>query len=173
MGQPKLVPQNDPVEVDGLEEIFIESETVALPSEEVRVTLPRGLTFKEACVHYGLKATALRVRIKSGEISAEKIEGMNGPEWRIYPTQPQRNPAVTQTLPDSAPPDTMLFQLLQDMRKQLDSANHQLQAATYRNGYLESQLETKELQIKLLTDGQHKQGWWRQFCSWFVSSPTE
>ena len=43
----------------------------------------------------------------------------------------------------------------------------QLQGATYRNGYLESKLEDREQQIKLLTDSQHKGGWWAKFSSWF------
>lgn len=43
----------------------------------------------------------------------------------------------------------------------------QLQGATYRNGYLESKLEDREQQIRLLTDSQHKGGWWAKFSSWF------
>lgn len=168
MGQPKLVTQNDPVEVDGLEEFFIESETVTPQEQVVHATPPRGLTFKEACTFYGLKATALRVRIKSGEIAAEKIEGVNGPEWRIYPTAPKRAHAATPAAPVRDPSETMLLQLVQDMQNKLDSANHQLQAATYRNGYLESQLESKELQIKLLTDSQPKRTGWSRFWSWFT-----
>lgn len=44
---------------------------------------------------------------------------------------------------------------------------NQLQAASFRNGYLESQLENQREQIKLLTDSQHKGGWWARFSSWF------
>jgi hypothetical protein len=50
----------------------------------------------------------------------------------------------------------------------------QIQALTYRNGYLESQLSEREKDIierdermKLLTDSQHKPGWWAKFSSWF------
>jgi hypothetical protein len=53
----------------------------------------------------------------------------------------------------------------------------QLQALTYQNGFLESQLlerqrdiEKQDEQLKLLTDSQHnRQGWWTRFCSWFIS----
>ena len=48
-----------------------------------------------------------------------------------------------------------------------------LEVLTYRNGYLESQLREREndlserdQQIKLLTDSQHKPGWWAQFKKW-------
>lgn len=41
-----------------------------------------------------------------------------------------------------------------------------LEAASYRIGYLEAQLETERQQVKLLTDSQHKPGWWAQFKKW-------
>lgn len=41
-----------------------------------------------------------------------------------------------------------------------------LEAASYRIGYLEAQLETERQQIKLLTDSQHKSGWWTRFKKW-------
>jgi hypothetical protein len=42
-----------------------------------------------------------------------------------------------------------------------------LEGASYRIGYLESKLEEKNSQIKLLTDSQRKPGWWAKFSSWF------
>lgn len=48
-----------------------------------------------------------------------------------------------------------------------------LEVLTYRNGYLESQLREREndlserdQQIRLLTDSQHKPGWWARFKKW-------
>lgn len=48
-----------------------------------------------------------------------------------------------------------------------------VEALTYRNGYLESQLhererdiEERDQQIKLLTDSQHKPGWWARLKKW-------
>ncbi len=52
----------------------------------------------------------------------------------------------------------------------LKEKDAKLEALTMRTGYLEAQLETHKEQIKLLTDSQHKRGWWAQFCSWFVGS---
>ncbi len=168
MGQPELELPNDYLTVDGLEEIFVESEPAAQPLREGHETAARGLTFKEACDFFGLKATALRVRIKSGEISAEKVEGVNGPEWRIYPTQHPRHPFAQIATPLRGPEPDKLLMMVQDLQAKLDAANHQLQAASFRNGYLESQLQERVEDIKLLTDSQHKRGRWSRFWFWFT-----
>ena len=56
-----------------------------------------------------------------------------------------------------------------DLAKALLDMAHQLQHATYRNGWLESKLEElqkdieqRDQAIKLLTDSQHKTKWWHQ-----------
>jgi hypothetical protein len=172
MGQVEVQPQNEHLTVEGLEEIFVESETVAQPLRESNATLSRGLSFKEACEYYGLKATALRVRIKSGEIPAEKIQGMNGPEWRIYPAQPSRDPFAQITEPhrEVIEPNKLL-EIVQDLQSKLEAANQQLQAANFRNGYLEAQVESQQGQIKLLVDSQRNRGsWWSGFVSWLRGS---
>lgn len=171
MGQPEFEMTNSHLTVDGLEEIFIESETVAQPFREGDATLPRGLTFKEACDYFALKPTALRTRIKSGEITAEKTEGINGPEWRIYPAQPSRNPSGHFTQPLRGTEPDKLMEMIQDLQSKLDKANQQLQAASFRNGYLESQVDSHKEQIKLLVDSQHNNHpWWHRFGSWFKVS---
>lgn len=43
-----------------------------------------------------------------------------------------------------------------------------LEAASMRIGYLEARTENYESQIKLLTDSQHKRGWWARFGAWFL-----
>jgi excisionase family DNA binding protein len=45
-----------------------------------------------------------------------------------------------------------------------------LEAASYRIGYLESKLEERDLAIKLLIDSQHKPSWWSKFASWFLKA---
>lgn len=42
----------------------------------------------------------------------------------------------------------------------------ELEGATFRIGYLEAQLAEREQQIKLLTDSQHRPGWWARFKKW-------
>jgi hypothetical protein len=149
MGQPELKVTSNHLAVDGFDEIFMESEPVAEPLRDAITTPPIGLTFKEACEHFGLKATALRVRIKSGEVAAEKVEGANGPEWRIYPTQPLRNHSAGVAQPSQS---NKLLDIVQDLQAKLDRANQQLQAAGFRNGYLEAQSESHKEQMKLLPD---------------------
>lgn len=65
---------------------------------------------------------------------------------------------------DQGDPDHVVIDAL---LKQLANAQKELQAAVWRNGYLEAQLEAERQQVKLLTDSQHKPGWWTKFMSWF------
>jgi hypothetical protein len=51
----------------------------------------------------------------------------------------------------------------------IESQAHQLKAAGDVIMYLRAQIEEKETQVKLLTDNQHKRGWWARFSSWFVT----
>lgn len=53
----------------------------------------------------------------------------------------------------------------------LNDRDHKLEAASYRIGYLESQLEERDRAIKLLTDSQHQLSWWTKFKSWFMGAP--
>lgn len=50
----------------------------------------------------------------------------------------------------------------------VDSLLSKLESATYRIGYLEAQLESKEERIKLLTDSQNKPTHWQRFVRWFM-----
>ncbi len=74
--------------------------------------------------------------------------------------------------PDTIPgPDQEALELrikLQLAEQENATLKNLLQGATYRNGYLEAQLEAERNQVKLLTDGQHKKPWWHRFCSWFA-----
>jgi len=62
-----------------------------------------------------------------------------------------------------------LLEVIESERNYSRSLNERLEAANHRNGYLEAQAEGYQEQIKLLTDSQHKQGWWARFASWFVT----
>lgn len=167
----------DAATTNGMDDLF---ETVAQPLRDPSGTLSPGLTFKEACDYYKLKPTALRTRIKAGEIAAEKIEGLNGPEWRVYTAtvaQPLRDSFVTVAQPLREVPDNRLLDLVEDLQDKLERANRELQAANYRVGYLENQVSERERDIqeldgtvKLLTDSQHRTGWWTKFGSWFKPS---
>jgi predicted secreted protein len=54
-----------------------------------------------------------------------------------------------------------------EYKEQIKSLQQKLESATYRIGYLQHHVESQDLQIKLLTDSQHKPGRWQRFRSWF------
>lgn len=58
-------------------------------------------------------------------------------------------------------------QRLWDLLKEKDA---KIEALVMRNGYLQAQAENAQETIKLLTDSQHKSGWWAKFSSWFLGS---
>jgi hypothetical protein len=70
-------------------------------------------------------------------------------------------------VPDMGQPDPVQATEVTKHLELIRDLQNQLQAASFRNGYLESQLENQREQIKLLTDSQHKGGWWARFSSWF------
>lgn len=53
----------------------------------------------------------------------------------------------------------------------IESQAHQLKAAGDVIVYLRSEVDDAKSQVKLLTDSQHKSGWWDRFCSWFSPRP--
>jgi predicted ABC-type ATPase len=61
-----------------------------------------------------------------------------------------------------------IYRLLEQVEAEraYSALNEKLEGANHRNGYLEAQVDQQREQIKLLTDSQHKQGWWTRFCSW-------
>lgn len=186
----------EPSSVEGLDDFFAAVEPLregvpplAQPSRSGGATVAPGLSFKEACDFYNLKPTALRSRIKTGKVSADKVNGPNGPEWRIYPkalATPLRNPSVVDPQPSRessgtvAEPlrdsiDSRLLDMVSDLQTKLDKANQELQAANFRVGYLENQVSERQNDIvdltstiKLLTDSQHKPSWWQRFKAFFV-----
>lgn len=61
-------------------------------------------------------------------------------------------------------------QVIQGYQDQVRELQEKLEAATYRVGYLQAQLETSKETIKLLSDSQHKPGWWQRAWSWFTGN---
>ena len=52
----------------------------------------------------------------------------------------------------------------------LKEKDAKIEALVMRNGYLQAQLETSQEAIKLLTDSQHKSGWWHRAWRWFIGA---
>lgn len=66
---------------------------------------------------------------------------------------------------------------IKELQQKFDVAQEQLKGASFRNGYLESQVESfkNELEnqrdtIKLLTDSQHKPSLWARFKNWCLGN---
>lgn len=87
----------------------------------------------------------------------------SSPETTWYADAQVTNGSQVSGQPSFAPE---LKTLLDVITKQAEK----LEAASMRIGYLEARTENYETQIKLLTDSQHKRGWWARFSSWFVGA---
>jgi len=149
-------------------------------------------TTEEAAKELGLSQRTIFKRLKDGSLTGFRVKGKFKQEWRIKPTLPIRKvievvPEVHKPTAESSGSESEADQeraqeeQTNSSRSNLSTSDldrlliviqekdRQLQAATFRNGYLEAQLEGKEREIKLLTDSQHKRGWWARFGSWFVT----
>ena len=197
------LPQTDPATTDGLDDLFeatVLNEQGACdnPAQSDR-TQPEfdhaHWTIAEACKHLQVSAITVRRRLQKGELEGSKIQGPNGPEWRIKPCildpdqtllnnidqTPEHDhaqvdnpaqPELTQPLiSDKADPSQMVIESLlkriSDLEHSLANSQSNLQSASWRNGYLESRIQNQEEQIKLLTDSEHKSGKWARFKAWF------
>lgn len=209
MAEPAREVKNAVVEIEGLEDVFeadyepIEHSANTVPAgfkqgAQYRAKQGAGMSLKAACIHYKLAPSTLRMKIKRGEIPAEKIQGANGPEWRVFqassefcdPNKQGAEQGVWQGAKTSqtgyqglAPYDVnRLLNLIEKQSTKLETAAGQI-------GYLKSQLDIYEEQVKLLPDLQMqatkaamqeaqaqeleaelqriKAHWWYRFWSWF------
>lgn len=199
MQQPIHEVKGSSVSLNGLDEVFDVDTTVITEGDQADSTLSKseivGLTIKEASQHYGLAIPTVRLKIKTGDIPAVKVNGPKGPEWRIFPKgTPAKSEQIDISVSASddhshineAEPfheaDRSLAEGFYQANINVASlikANQEmaakLEAVVYRNGYLEAQVEAERQQVKLLTDRLQtpevlpKSNWWTQFCSWFKS----
>lgn len=185
------------VTVDGLEQLFeqpLSNEQgddqgtlikIAEGNEhpdQTSISNPDHWTLQHAAESLNLSIATIRRRLNKGQLQGYKVDGINGPEWRVIP--PAQNTNDDQGHPiqsgehrvqfDEQPAQPVISALLtrlSDVECLLTQSQKDLQAANWRNGYLESQLENEREQIKqlkLLTDSQHKPAWLKRFYSWFI-----
>lgn len=153
-----------------------------------------GVPVELAAKQMGTSTNALKKRLRKGTLSGYKVETKHGEKWFVdqnavnvlapVPVDLAQVPLdfSAQVLPGVEPvtcavepvPTTSEPSELLDKIRELEN---KLEGATYRNGYLEAENEglkaligAKETHIKLLTDSQHKTGWWSRFSSWFFKS---
>lgn len=174
---------------DGLEqpEMFSEQSTNNHEQSELFIEQPMNnqsvdcesyelVTMAEAARRLKMPYPTLRRHVLSGKV--ESIPGSDGKPLvklqRIehsessYENSTQTNEQITISSEFSANIQSLLDELKTE-REYSRALCEKLDAASYRNGYLEAQLSEKETQIRLLTDSQHKPAWWSQFCAWFLN----
>jgi hypothetical protein len=148
--------------VTGLEELFINTADQARINSHS--TQDQAWTLTEAANAYNVTERTIRRWIKEQVVSAWKVDGPRGPEWRINSgSTMDRNlvyPGSTVDLETTILPEQNASILeadrLWDLLKEKDA---KIEALIMRTGYLQAQIENKEEHIKLLTDSQHKPSW--------------
>ncbi len=122
-------------------------------------------TPEQAAKALGKSIRTIRRMLQDGALQGYKVPRRRREEWRVKPLTVSANEAVNVPLQKAVANETdRLWELLREK-------DAKLEALTMRTGYLEAQLEQHKDTIKLLTDSQHKSGWWTRFCSWFKALP--
>jgi excisionase family DNA binding protein len=154
LDQPRTTPQSSPDQ----------------PWTKPQFTPDQGWTLTEAAETYNVTERTIRRWIKEQAVTAWKVNGPRGPEWRINPgstvdeiadqggSTVDSEPVIVSDT-KQAPDNDRVWQLVQEQALKIE-------ALTMRNGYLQAMLETKDEQIKLLTDSQHKASWWGRLRTW-------
>ena len=177
---------------EGLDAIF-DSAHVPADANPSQEPVPVDLAAKLL----GSSVNALKKQLRKGNVIGHKLDTKHGSKWFVEPSELSRlaptdanlcqAPVATCASIESAPvpTDANLCQVpvttcsviqSEPVPTSVETDEHlnyiqelqlKLEGATYRIGYLEAQLENERAQIKLLTDSQHKGGWWAKFSSWF------
>ncbi|HEY9682157.1 MAG TPA: hypothetical protein V6C86_11305 [Oculatellaceae cyanobacterium] len=172
-----------PVSTEGLEDLFQPSENhfETVDSHLVLSDSHLVLTVAEASVHLRMPVSTLYRRIRAGKFKT--ITGPDGALRIILSNENQviltdshsENQNVEVILTDSHCENQSEQSELARFLELLAEKDRRLEAATYRVGFLESQLserqkeiEERDVAIKLLTDSQHKPSRWAQFKKWFL-----
>ncbi|MCC7531885.1 MAG: helix-turn-helix domain-containing protein [Candidatus Melainabacteria bacterium] len=157
--------------VDGLDSLFTEDTTTVMTdtgdvtaAPDITAEVTDWWTLQDAADNLNLSARSVLRWLKKGKLVGIKVQGTNGPEWRITPIDSEpstvtttTNPVMTDTGHATPREDiTLVKELLQ-----------KIDVLTYRTGYLEAQLAAKDEHIKLLTDNSC-QSWWRRFGNWML-----
>ena len=158
------------------EELQEERESAHEAAHEADEIMESYWTTAEAAEHLDVSIRTIMKKLKVGSLQGVKVEGKYRPEWRIKPIEiettdheeskeeddegdsavhdrvhePDHEQAEERLLP--APGKSEFIELM----KMLQRKDHELQGAIYRNGYLESQLESQGQQVKLLEDKSNK-----------------
>lgn len=158
------------------------------PPKESQVGPTEGVPVPEAAKLLGLSVKTVKDRLRKGTLAGFKQRDKFGERWLVsldqnslvvpgttgeYQVAPTDEMALvlpgspTEPLPVAPTKEPIPTPDLTALVELLEKKDRELQAASCQIGYLRAQLESKDEQIKLLTDSQHRQGWWAKFSSWF------
>ncbi len=160
------------LDIDGLEQVFeVDCEPIQQSASTVLAGLNHsakhgikqgaGMSLKAAAIHYRLAMSTLRAKIKRGEIPAEKIEGANGPEWRVFVSRSADSTPIKHGAKQGAEhrADTLLDDPQSNSDKSVnrlvelvDKQAAKLEVASGQIGYLSAQIESYQNQVRLLPD---------------------
>lgn len=191
MSLPQHEQKIDVVSVEGLEDVF-DVAPVPEPVTDFFAPVPEPITcaepvpIEEAAALLGTSINALKKRLRKGSLKGRKIETKHGEKWFVSlpesapvtnisapmpePVTRASVPVTNTSAPVPKPVTCASAPALQDatLMQIIENQAHQLKAAGDVIMYLRSQIEEKDTQLKLLTDSQHKTGWWARFSSWFM-----
>lgn len=175
MGNPANEIENDSISMDGLEDVFDTKDTPVLrcdstkdnPTqspettkdnpvlsvEEVTEDTTEDWTVKEAAEIFNCSEKTVLRKLRSGKLSGYKVQGEKTLEWRVRKDNEDKSKLHQESRQDKSVQDTDRNGILvEEMRGKIELLEGRLQAAIYRNGYLEGKLEDREKQVLLLPD---------------------
>jgi hypothetical protein len=145
-----------------------------------------GVLPEVAALQLGLSVSGVLKRLRKGDLPGFKVPAQRGEKWMVCATAlPEgvlglaKESSIRSEESSMCSEESFAIECAQvavEQSANIDVAEllRKLEGATYRIGYLESKLEERQKevelhqqQIKLLTDSQHKPGWWAKFSSWF------
>lgn len=139
--------------LEGLEDFF-EAEVLAGSTKDYQVGPTDGIPVDEAAKALGLSVKTIKDRLRKGTLKGYKVQEKFGEKWMVqlgreYQVVP--GPTEIGSTYQVGPTESVIGLL-----SLLDSKDRELQAAIFRNGYLEAQLAERNDQLKLLPDLQAK-----------------
>lgn len=173
MAEPAKEIKSSTVDTEGLEPLF---QVDLEPKDQDQIQFQVDLVpLAEAAKRLGVSRRYAQKLVTTGKIPAIK-DGAGRWLVKVALGQIQIQDQVEQIeFQDQIQMEPASFQIqdqvIQGYQDQVRQLQEKLEAATYRVGYLQAQLESSKDTIKLLTDNQHKSGWWTRFCSWFKAAP--
>lgn len=159
------------VDVDEMDDFFGQTggQTVAKMDSALAAGGQLVATISEASRLLQIPYSSLRRQIKQGKVKTQA--GADGKprviiEGSVATMAGQSVATASQAATTAGQPvaNPDLSKLLELVERQ----SRQLQDASCRIGWLESQLQEREKEVKLLTDSQHKRRWWQRVWSWLA-----